>query len=265
MPMRHLADDELVLYHYHDGDGIETAERHLASCPECRSRLVAIEEVLQLVVAPPIPERGPAYGSEVWNRIRAELPELTARQQSWLTMPRWAWAGVVAALLVVVFLMGRYSSKRPSSNNVASSPGSTTVFPPQQVRERVLLLAVGDHLDRSQMLLMELSHASGPGEIDISSEQQHAIELANANRLYRTTAQQVGDASIATLLDELERVLLQVGHQPSSITAGDLKEIQDSIQSQGILFKVRVVRANVRKEATQRPRTTSSRMKGQTT
>ena len=261
--MRHLADDELVLYHYHDGDGIETAERHLASCPECRSRLVAIEEVLQLVVAPPIPERGPAYGSEVWNRIRAELPELTARQQSWLTMPRWAWAGVVAVLLVVVFLMGRYSSKRPSSNNVATSPGSTTASPAQQVRERVLLLAVGDHLDRSQMLLMELTHATGPGEIE--TEQQRAIELADANRLYRATAQQVGDAGIATLLDELERVLLQVGHQPSSITAGDLKEIQDIIQSQGILFKVRVVRANVRKEAAQRPRTTSSQKKGQTT
>jgi hypothetical protein len=265
MPMRHLADDELVLYHYHDGDGIETAERHLASCPECRSRLVAIEEVLQLVVAPPIPGRGPAYGSEVWNRIRAELPELAARQQSWLTMPRWAWAGVVAVLLVVVFLMGRSSSKRPSSNNVATIPGSTTASPAQQVRERVLLLAVGDHLDRSQMLLMELTHATGPGEIDISTEQQRAIELADANRLYRATAQQVGDAGIAALLDELERVLLQVGHQPSSITAGDLKEIQDSIQSQGILFKVRVVRANVRKEAAQRPRTTSSQKKGQTT
>ena len=49
--MRHLADDELVLYHYHDGDDIETAERHLASCPECRSRLVAIEEVLHATPA----------------------------------------------------------------------------------------------------------------------------------------------------------------------------------------------------------------------
>jgi hypothetical protein len=264
MPMRHLADDELVLYHYHDGDDIETAERHLASCPECRSRLVAIEEVLQLVVAPPIPERGPAYGSEVWNRIRAELPDLTARQQSWLTMPRWAWAGVVAVLLVVVFLMGRYSSKQPSSNNVATSLGSTAASPAQQVRERVLLLAVGDHLDRSQMLLMELTHATGPGEIDISTEQR-AIELADANRLYRATAQQVGDAGIATLLDELERVLLQVGHQPDRLTARDLKRIQDNIQSQGILFKVRVVRANVRKESGQRPRTATSQMKGQTT
>ena len=263
--MRHLEDDELVLFHYHDGDDIETAERHLASCRECRSRLDAIEEVLKLVVATPLPELDPRYGSEVWNRIRAELPELPTRQQSRLTMPRWAWAGVAAVLLVVVFLMGRYGSQRESSKNVATGPGSTTALPAQQVRERVLLLAVGDHLDRSQMLLMELTHASEPGEIDISGQRQRAIELADANRLYRTTAQKVGDASIVTLLDELERVLLQVGHQPSSLTARDLKRIQDSIQSQGILFKVRVVRANVRKESAQRPRTAPSQKKGQTT
>jgi len=258
--MRHLADDELVLYHYHDGDDLETAKRHLASCAQCRSRLDAIEEVLKLVVTPSVPERGPGYGSEVWNRIRAELPELNKRQQSWLTMPRWTWAGVVAVLLVVVFLMGRYSSQREPPKNIAINSNSPTEPPAQQVRERVLLLAVGDHLDRSQMLLVELSHASGPGEIDISREQQRAIELTDANRLYRTTAQQVGDTSIVTLLDELERVL---GHQPNSITAGELKKIQDSIQSQGILFKVRVVRSNVREQSAQRPRTASNQKKGQ--
>jgi hypothetical protein len=115
------------------------------------------------------------------------------------------------------------------------------------------------------MLLLELSHASEPGEIDISGGRQRAIELANANRLYRTTAQTVGDVTIVTLLDELERVLLQVGHQPDRLTARDLKRIQDSIQSQGILFKVRVVRANVRKESGQRSQTGSSPKKGQTT
>jgi hypothetical protein len=263
--MRHLADDELVLYHYHDGDDIETAERHLTSCAECRSRLAAIEEVLKLVVAPSVPARRPDYGSQVWNRIRAELPELPTREHWWMAIPHWAWAGAVAALVVVVFLLGRYSSQKQSPMNVATNAGVTTASPAQQVRERVLLLAVGDHLDRSQMLLLELSHASEPGEIDISGGRQRAIELVNANRLYRSTAQKVGDVTVVTLLDELERVLLQVGHQPSRLTARDLKEIQDSIQSQGILFKVRVVRANVRKESAQRPRTASSPRKGQTT
>ena len=79
--MRHLEDEQLVLYHYRDGDDLETVKRHLASCAECQSRLDAIEEVLKLVVTPPVPERGPGYGSEVWNRIRANLPELTTRQQ----------------------------------------------------------------------------------------------------------------------------------------------------------------------------------------
>jgi len=261
--MKHLADDELILYHYRDGEDTKTAERHLASCGECRSRLDAIEQVLKLVVAPSLPERGSGYGSEVWNRIRAELPELNKPQRSWLTMPRWAWAGVIAVLLVVVFLMGRYSSQRESPTNIATKSNSPTEPPAQQVRERVLLVALGDHLDRSQMLLVELAHASGSGEIDISREQQRALELTDANRLYRTTAQQVGDTSLVSLLDELERVLLQVGHQPSSVTAGELKKIQDSIQSQGILFKVRVVRSNVREQSTQRSRTASSQRKGQ--
>ena len=261
--MRHLSDEQLILYHYHDGDDTETAKRHLASCAECQSRLDAIEKVLKLIQSPSLPERGPGYGSEVWNRIRAELPELNTQQHSWLAMPRWAWAAVAAVLLVAVFLMGRYSSQKQTPNNVAINSNIPTQPPAQQVRERVLLVAVGDHLDRSQMLLVELTHASGTGEIDISREQQRAIELTDANRLYRTTAQQVGDTSIVNLLDDLERVLLQVGHQPSSITAGELKKIQDSIQSQGILFKVRVVRSNVREQSAQRPRTASSQKKGQ--
>ncbi|HWZ83804.1 MAG TPA: hypothetical protein VNW47_14325 [Terriglobales bacterium] len=263
--MRHLTDDELLLHHNHDGDDVEMADQHLTSCAECQARLIAIEEVLKLVVAPPVPDRGPDYGFQVWNRIRVELPELTTRERWWLAIPPWGWVGVAAVLLVVVFLLGRYSSNRQSPLNVVTNGAVTTPLPAQQVRERVLLLAVGDHLDRTQMLLMELSHASDPEEIDISEGRQRAVELANANRLYRTTAQKVGDATIVTLLDELERVLLQVGHEPSHLTARDLKGIQDGIQSQGILFKVRVVRANVRRESAQRPQAATSQMKGPTT
>ena len=121
--MKHLSDDQLALYHYRDGDDIEVAGWHLTSCAECRSRLAAIEEVLKLVVAPSVPARGPDYGSEVWNRIRAELPELATREHWWPAIPRWAWAGAVAVLLVGVFLLGRYSSERQSLMNVATDAG----------------------------------------------------------------------------------------------------------------------------------------------
>ena len=57
------------------------------------------------------------------------------------------------------FLAGRVSH-RQDSDHLASAG---------QVRERILLVAVGDHLDRSQMVLAELSNApDGKGKINIS-------------------------------------------------------------------------------------------------
>jgi len=61
------------------------------------------------------------------------------------------------------------------------------------------------------------------------------------NRLYRQTALQEGDAGLANVLDELERVLLDVAHSPDEVTPAQLEAIQKKIEGRGILFKVRVV------------------------
>ena len=259
----HLQEEDLILYFYRDGKDTAATKQHLESCFFCRNRYTAIERLLGSVSAPEPPARGTNYGTEVWNRIRGELPELPARRHLWswsLPSSRWALAGTVAALLIIAFALGRYS--RPAQPNSTSITKTT----PQQAKERVLLVAVGDHLDRSQMLLLELAHTSGEGEIDISDEQKHALELASANRLYRATALQIGDKKMASVLDDLERVLLEIGHQPSKVSSADLEQVQKRIQTQGILFKVRVTRSKVRDEITS-PRSTvaPARGKGQTT
>jgi len=90
---------------------------------------------------------------------------------------------------------------------------------------------------------MELANA--PTErgqkINISAEQKRAEDLLDANRLYRETAQQEGDAALANVLDELERVLMDVAHSPDEITPAKLEALQKRIEAHGILFKVRVV------------------------
>ncbi|HEY1270601.1 MAG TPA: hypothetical protein VGF08_01390 [Terriglobales bacterium] len=246
--MKHLEEVELMLYYYRDGDRVAEAEQHIAACSECHTRLKELSRDLESITISDLPERPPDYGIEVWNRIRAHLPEPQPRHPWWRTIPAWAVAGALATLVIAAFILGRYS--RPPQN----PPIVAHATNPQQVRERVLQLAVLDHLDRSQMLLIELSHASSDTDLDISQEQQHALELVAANRLYRTTAQQVGDNSMAGVLDELERVLLQIGHQPDKVSAKQLKQIQDQIQAQGILFKVRVIRTKMRDETTPRKR-----------
>ena len=102
---------------------------------------------------------------------------------------------------------------------------------------------MGDHLDRSQIVLAELANAPESGKTDISSEQQLASRLIGENRLLRQTAQYSGDASDAALLDQLERVLLDIAHSPTQVSSGELKDLQDRIESQGLLFKVRIVGA----------------------
>jgi hypothetical protein len=76
--------------------------------------------------------------------------------------------------------------------------------------------------------------------------------LLEENRMYRQTALQEGDAGLASVLDELERVLLDVAHSPEEVTPAQLEAIQKKIEARGILFKVRVVNKELqqRQEAT---------------
>ncbi len=126
----------------------------------------------------------------------------------------------------------------------------------RQVRERVLVVAVGEHLGHSERMLIELSNAApndpAQKEVNISAEQRRAEDLLEENRMYRQTALQEGDAGLASVLDELERVLLDVAHSPEEVTPAQLEAIQKKIEARGILFKVRVVNKELqqRQEAT---------------
>lgn len=147
------------------------------------------------------------------------------------------------------------------ANTTASARPPRTHITPENVgpqrertRDRILLVAVGNHLERSQMVLMELVNAPDKGDVDISGEQARAEDLLNSNRLYRMTAQDVGDRKLASVLDELERTLIEIAHEPSKVNSDELKDLQRRIEAQGVLFKVRVVGANIRDQKKPEPK-----------
>ena len=235
--MKHPTEEELIAFHEGEPAGRANVARHLGECPECRAELERIERMLAAFDAMPVPDPGPDYGRRVWQQIAPRLPARRAWNWTpWLAPRRWAVAGAIAALTVAAFLAGRYL--RPGST---LAPGADVA----QVRERVLLVAVGDHLDRSEMILVELSNAEPDARrdrlVDISAEQKRAEDLLGENRLYRQTALQQGDAALASVLDELERVLLEIAHSPQEVTLSQFGAIQRRIEARGILFKVRVV------------------------
>ena len=111
-------------------------------------------------------------------------------------------------------------------------------------RERILMVAVGEHLERSELLLVELVNAPSEGEPDLSAETRLAEELLPSNRLYRHAARRSGQASVAEVLDELERLLLDVAHS-RGLSASDREDLRQRIENGGILFRIQIVGSRV--------------------
>lgn len=244
--MTHLNEEQLILYHYGEGDEPSAAvEVHLAECAECKAQYEALERTLAAVAVTPVPERPADYETRLWQRLEPRLDE--ARKFDWrslLTVPRLAVVGGVAALLIVAFLAGTYF---PRGKTNTASDGGVQPPPAEQVRERILVVAVGEHLERSQMMLVELVNAPSADALNLQQKQERAEELVGANRLYRQTAAQAGETGVASVLEELERVLLEIAHSPSDMSQAELDKLRKKIEARGILFKVRVIGSQMQK------------------
>ena len=98
------------------------------------------------------------------------------------------------------------------------------------------------------MMLIELVNTNAKGPLDITSTQARAEDLLTENRLYRQTANHTGDPAVSNVLDELDRVLLDIAHSPSRLSPEDLEQFRQRLQAEGILFKIRVLGSNVRNQ-----------------
>jgi hypothetical protein len=264
----HLNEEQLLDYRYGDlANSAAAVGEHLHDCAQCRTSYEALQGVLAMVEALPVAEPGPHFEARVWNKI---APKLARPGFDWSALTAWmspknlVICGTVAALIVVAFFAGRISLKpsvvAPGTPQVVENK-SANANEPGRVRERILLVAVGDHLDRAQSVLLEISNAetSGAGSkrdqvVDISEQQERAQEMLISNQLYRQTAEHSGNNDVASVLDELEPVLLEIAHSPSKVSSSELEELQRGIESRGLMLKIRVLDSTVRnkeKPATQ--------------
>ncbi len=216
----HLTEDELVLHYYGEMTASEEtrAATHLTSCAECHENLRRLQRVLAVVdesalAGPELPEH---FERTVWARLEPDLRRARGGWASWLAFSpgRLAWVATIVLLVGAAFMAGRLL---PHSEDGAAT---TTA----QLRERILLVDLGEHLDRSQMMLVELVSAGDENPVDISAERARAEQLVAANRLYRQTAMATGDTGIADLLDELERVLVDLAASPEQVSSEDLND-----------------------------------------
>ena len=238
--MKLLRDEDLILYYYGEAPNAEEVMRQLEVSAETRRRYESLCSALDAVEEPPIPERSATYAAAVWRQLAPQLESETSKTWSWdFLRPRreWALVGAMAMLVLAAFLVGRFWPQQQAQ--VAAGLSS-------DARERILLMTVANHFERSEILLLELVNTAENGAVDLSLERQRAGELRDDSRLYRQAAMQAGEGDLVALLEQLERVWWSWPMGLKEVTSTDLGELRLRLDEGDILFKVRVVGSHLR-------------------
>lgn len=241
--MQHLNEEDLVLHFYGelDASAATHSDTHLAGCRDCRASYARLQRVMAAVDTLPDPVLPESFERVTWARLQPSL-QRTSGWRSWFVLSP---ASLALASAVVILVAGAFFAGR------LSRAPERVVVNAEQVRERVLLADLGEHLDRSQMMLVDLISAGDDGVVDMATERRRAEDLVAANRLYRQTAEKSGEARVTELLDELERLLVDLAASPDTLSSADMEEVRTRIDANGLLFKVRVLSTAVRERQKQ--------------
>lgn len=238
--MKHLTEEELIATYYGEGSDDASADgmnAHLRACRECGARYAELRRELESIRPEPVPARSAEYGDQVWRRIEPSLTPYEQRRNGWRSWFQFRMLMVTAtcaALTALAFVGGRYWER-----HTQKAPQMATSGGPQS-KQRVVLVVLTDHLDRTERLLVALDHADAGDTAENAQLQTEARELLASNRLYRATASDAGDPAMAGALDRVERVLAEVANNPN-LTSADLARLRDEMNTEGILFEIRVL------------------------
>jgi len=242
--MKHLTEDELI--EQACGEGAIDSAQHLRGCVECAASLAELKSDLAEVGRVETPQRDELYGERVWQAISGSLVRYAAPHRRWMSfglMRGLSYAAVCALLVAVAFYAGRkweqFAGRKSGTPQAAQSA-------PKKPQQPVVVVVLGDHLDRSERLLVELKHVDTANADMVPPLRDEARSLLKANRICRENAEKVGDEELESALKRLDHLLTEVADEPGGLDAEGIARIKNELNADGLLFEVRVLRSRAR-------------------
>lgn len=243
----HPTEDDLVLLFYGDADPHEERRMsaHVETCATCQPLWQEIKGSLDAVDAAGVPEPPADFERVMWAKVQREIGTMPVPVRWWAPQ-YWLSAASLAAVVLAVTV----GTQMWNATDAAHTTNATTTSSSQP--ERALLVAMDEHLERSELLLVELMNADlsqpdGAEAVRLGFELAAADDLLLSSRLYKQTAAHTGNIELASMLEDLERVLVEIARGPMELKREDLDALRTRITEDDLLFKVRVVNDEVRK------------------
>lgn len=260
--MKHWNKDDLILFYYGELDHAENKEirKALSESTSIQQEYADLCDFLDnqtsLEVVPPEENLNQRIMASVYQQ--AEKQNKSSIQQrpqkfnlfGWIKTGFWhQLAGATFAMSFVVisiFFLGRWSTQLESSNEVAEAssevgePNDNQGYFNKSESQRVLISNVSSHIEISGRLLTMVSNGNGDLSQQIDSRRQIIEELVVLNRMYRRIVEQSGDQQLATLLQHMESILIELNHTQINAEHSDLQNIKQRIEQSDLIYQLKV-------------------------
>jgi hypothetical protein len=231
----------------------QSLERHLAACQGCAREWTETRRVLGAVdTKTAFPKESEVdwvrFARQTVARARVAESRLeTAGAGGW-PMARWArvnvaWGGVLAvAIVLTAVLLIQY----PPPGGLEETPSDRLRVSPESTRfleEAMARQGARRYLRDSRSLLVDLVQTPVPcrkadGAFDISLEKERARRLLRKKNLYMGSLDGLGDQRLASLMGQLESVLVQVSILDDCAAGRRLSELREAIERRQILMRI---------------------------
>lgn len=253
--MRHAVVKKL-LYDYLT-DALPAAERtaveqHCASCKTCASRRDAMRDTL-FIVARPGDSPADARPEEFWDAFAQRVESTIAGRRRAAPRPSWTgllddiertiqlqWrtvAGFAGALTILAVAFALWRLTPPTT-----PPDRTDAGTIEPANTTLASTRVNQYLRKSKVLLVGLTNMETPEgtSLDLTTERQVSRELIQEARYLR---QQPLDTRSAELIDQLERILIELANMEEQTDLPNVEMIRSGIHRENLLFKIRMAQA----------------------
>jgi hypothetical protein len=242
----HVNNEELVEMYYGEAapGKYQSAKSHMEDCAECAEAFRSMEIDMKALGTIEAPERDEDYGERMWQRVAGALPAAAGkparRRRPWLWLGL-SYAAGCAVLVSSAFYVGTVWEHQQHLKRAAARAALQPHAPAQQ--PKIVVVVLGDYLDRSERLLVELKHADVENSELVKPLPEEAKGLLAANHVFQQDAEKQGDEALSHTLDDLDHLLTQLAEQPGGLNAASLERLQQEMTNEGLLFEVRVLRS----------------------